>query len=91
MITNTQSGTNIQEIADGIFRINTPIAIPGAGSFSFNQYLIVDDEPAVFHTGLRQLFPLVSDAIERIIPLKSLKYAGYPISKRMNVGPSMNS
>ena len=54
MITNAESGTNIQEIADGIFRINTPVAIPGAGAFSFNQYLIVDDEPAIFHTGLRQ-------------------------------------
>lgn len=44
MITNSQSRTNIQEIADGIYRINTPIAIPGGpGQFSFNQYLIVDD------------------------------------------------
>jgi hypothetical protein len=34
-----QSG-NIQEAADGIFRINTPVSIPGAGQFSFNQYLI---------------------------------------------------
>ena len=60
MITNTQSGTNIQEVADGIFRINTPVSIPGAGQFSFNQYLIVDDAPMLFHTGQRQLFPLVS-------------------------------
>ena len=26
--TNTQSGTNVHEIADGIYRINTPIAAP---------------------------------------------------------------
>lgn len=76
MITNSQSGTNIQEIADGIFRINTPVAIPGAGAFSFNQYLIVDDQPALFHTGMRQLFPLVSEAIAHVIPLDSLKYLG---------------
>ena len=44
-ITNRESGTNVHEIAEGIFRINTPLAIPGAGGFSFNQYLITDDEP----------------------------------------------
>jgi hypothetical protein len=56
-LTNRQSGTNVVEIADGIYRINTPVAIEGAGGFSFNQYLIVDDEPLLFHTGLRKLFP----------------------------------
>ena len=43
-ITNDDAGTNVHEIADGIYRINTPVQIPGGG-FSFNQYLIVDDEP----------------------------------------------
>ena len=51
-VTNTQSGTNVHEIADGIYRINTPVALPGdAAAFSFNQYLIDDDEPLLFHTG----------------------------------------
>ena len=77
MITNAQSLTNIVEIADGIYRINTPIAFPGgAGQFSFNQYLIVDDEPLVFHTGPRQLFPLVQEAINSVMPLRTLKYVG---------------
>src|SRR6188472_2204804 len=76
MITNTQSGTNIQEVADGIFRINTPVSIPGAGQLSFNQYLIVDDAPLLFHTGQRQLFPLVSEAIRAVMPLERLKYLG---------------
>jgi flavorubredoxin len=75
MITNAQSRTNIQEIADGIFRINTPIAIPGGpGHFSFNQYLIVDDEPLLFHTGQRSLFPLVQEAIGHVIPVQNLRY-----------------
>ena len=47
MISNRESGTNIHEIADGIYRINTPIALPG-GAFSFNQYLIVDENPCFF-------------------------------------------
>ena len=37
MITNSNSGTNLHEIAPGIYRINTPIAIPGGPDFNFNQ------------------------------------------------------
>lgn len=77
MITNPQSGTNIHEVADGIYRINTPVALPeGAGKFNFNQYLIVDDEPMLFHTGQRQLFPLVRDAIDTVLPVERLRYIG---------------
>lgn len=75
MITNSQHGTNIQEIADGIFRVNTPISIPdGPGAFSFNQYLIVDDAPMLFHTGPRKLFPLVREAVAAVMPVDRLKY-----------------
>jgi flavorubredoxin len=77
MITNKQQGTNIHEIAEGIFRINTPIPIPGGpGAFSFNQYLIVDDAPMLFHTGLRKLFPLVCEAVAAVMPVERLKYIG---------------
>ena len=76
MITNNQSGTNIQEIAPGIFRINTPVPLPGDLSFNFNQYLIVDDAPMLFHTGMRKLFPLVSEAIRAVMPLERLRYLG---------------
>ena len=77
MITNTQSGTNVAEIAAGIFRINTPVAMPGEIGFNFNQYLIVDDAPMLFHTGMRQLFPLVSEAIRAVMPLERLRYVGF--------------
>src|ERR1700737_3721526 len=77
MITNTQSRTNIQEIADGIYRINTPISIPGGpGQFSFNQYLILDDEPMVFPPGPRQLLPVVQEAVSHVTPLQTLRYVG---------------
>ena len=77
-VTNTQSGTNIHEIANGIFRINTPVVLPGdAGAFSFNQYLIVDDEPLLFHTGLRHLFPLVSEAVAHVLPLAGLRHIAF--------------
>jgi flavorubredoxin len=76
MITNSASGTNIHEVAAGIFRINTPVGAPGVGSFNFNQYLIVDDAPMLFHTGLRQTFPLVSEAIRAVMPVERLRYVG---------------
>lgn len=73
-VTNIQSGTNVHEIADGIYRINTPVVIEGAGGFSFNQYLIVDDEPLLFHTGPRRMFPLVREAVASVLPVESLRY-----------------
>ena len=76
MLTNTQSGTNIEEVAAGIYRINTPRTLPGDTGFSFNQYLIVDDEPMLFHTGMRALFPLVSEAIRAVMPVERLRYLG---------------
>jgi flavorubredoxin len=76
MITNPESGTNINEVADGIYRINTPLSLPGGAGFSFNQYLIVDDAPMVFHTGMRRMFPLVSEAIRAVMPLERLRYLG---------------
>jgi flavorubredoxin len=76
MITNTQSGTRIDEVAAGIFRINTPATLPGGVPFSFNQYLIVDDAPLLFHSGLRRSFPLVSEAIKAVMPVERLRYVG---------------
>jgi flavorubredoxin len=73
-VTNRESGTNVHEVADGIYRINTPVAIEGAGGFSFNQYLIVDDEPLLFHTGLRKMFPLVREAVASVLPVERLRY-----------------
>lgn len=76
MVTNPQAGTNVHEIADGIYRINTPITLPDGQAFSFNQYLVVDDAPLLFHTGPRQLFPLVREAIEAVMPIARLRYVG---------------
>jgi flavorubredoxin len=76
MITNLASGTRIDEIASGIYRINTPLALPGEVGFSYNQYLIVDDAPMLFHSGMRRLFPLVGEAIRAVMPLERLRYVG---------------
>jgi flavorubredoxin len=78
MITNPTSGTNLHEIAPGIYRINTPIEIPGGpGGFNFNQYLVQDDEPLLFHTGPRRMFPLVAEAIGKVLPVSRLRYVAF--------------
>ncbi len=76
-VTNTQSGTNVHEIAERIYRINTPMLLPGDAAFSFNQYLIDDDEPLLFHTGLRQLFPLVLEAVASVMPVARLRHVAF--------------
>jgi flavorubredoxin len=77
-ITNKDSGTNVYEIAERIYRVNTPVAIEGGpGAFSFNQYLIVDDEPLLFHTGPRKMFPLVREAVGSVMPPERLRYIAF--------------
>ncbi|MFP4002281.1 MAG: FprA family A-type flavoprotein [Alphaproteobacteria bacterium] len=78
-VTNRESGTRIDEIADGIYRISTPVPPsddmpPG---FSFNQYLILDDEPLLYHTGLRALFPLTAEAIKSVMPVEKLRHIAF--------------
>lgn len=77
MISNAQSGTNIVEIAPNIYRINTPVSIPdGPGQFSFNQYLVLDEQPLLFHIRPRKRFPLTSEAIARVMPVERKRFVG---------------
>jgi flavorubredoxin len=70
--------TRINEIASGIYRLSTfvPDIAPPAG-FTFNQFLILGDAPLLFHTGLRQMFPLVRSAISRLIPPERLRWIAF--------------
>jgi len=67
--------TNIDEIADGIYRLSTfvPEVAPPAG-FTFNQFLIDAEEPLLFHTGPRGMFPLVAEAVAKVVPVSSLRW-----------------
>ena len=76
LITNHGSGTAIDEIAQGIYRISTPVSVV-PGGFSFNQYLILDEEPLLFHTGLRKTFPLVREAIQAGMPVERLRHISF--------------
>jgi flavorubredoxin len=70
--------TKIDEIADGIYRLSTyvPDIAPPSG-FTFNQFLVLGDEPLMFHTGLRKMFPLNRDALSRIVPPERLRWIAY--------------
>jgi len=76
MITNREAGTRVDEIAEGIFRISTPVTLL-PGGFSFNQFLVMDEQPLLFHTGPRRMFPLVREAIAAVTPLERLRYVGF--------------
>jgi flavorubredoxin len=77
-ITNPDSGTRIDEIADGVYRISTPVPPSDfPGGFTFNQFLIDDEEPLLFHTGLRQLFPVVREAISTVLAPERLHYVSF--------------
>jgi len=66
------------EIAGGLYRISTPVppsAVPGG--FSFNQYLLLDEEPLLFHTGPRRLFGAVREAVARVLPVERLRWIAF--------------
>jgi flavorubredoxin len=66
--------TRINEVADHIYRLSTFVPDIGPTGFTFNQYLIDDEEPLLFHTGPRAMFPLVSAAIATLTPLDRLRW-----------------
>jgi flavorubredoxin len=75
-IVDKDTGTRIDEIAPDIFRISTPFReMPGG--FSFNQYLIRDDEPLLFHTGPRKLFRSTLKGVAAAIPVETLRYVSF--------------
>lgn len=73
----TTIAPSIHEIAPDTYRVSIPL--PGAlgGGFSFNQYLVVDEMPLLFHTGPKKLFPQIRAQIEKVLPLERLRYIAF--------------
>jgi len=67
----------IDEIEDGIYRVSTWIPDVSPEGFTFNQFLLTADEPLLFHTGMRGLFPLVAEAVATIIPVETLRWISF--------------
>jgi flavorubredoxin len=70
--------TRIDEIAPDVYRLSTLIdAVAPPAGFTFNQFLVRDEQPFLFHTGMRGLFPLVSEAVRSLVPLDDLRWIGF--------------
>jgi flavorubredoxin len=67
----------VHEIAPGIHRISTFLPQVGPEGFTFNQFLIVADEPLLFHTGPRGMFPLFGEAVARVMPVEKLRWISF--------------
>ena len=65
--------TNVDQIADRIYRISTCIPEVAPGGFTFNQFLVDAEEPLLCHTGMRSLFPLVREAVARVMLVERLR------------------
>src|SRR2546423_9124611 len=68
--------TQVDEIADGVFRLST-FTYQVAGGFTFNQFLVVGDDALLFHSGPRQMFPAVSAAVAKVLPLERLRWVSF--------------
>ncbi|HEY7698608.1 MAG TPA: MBL fold metallo-hydrolase [Vicinamibacteria bacterium] len=80
--------TNVHEIAEDLYRISTPIpeeAMPGG--FTFNQFLLVDEEPLLFHTGPRRLFTSTRDAVREVIAPSKLRWIAFSHVEADECGP----
>src|SRR4051812_48796406 len=67
----------IDEIGDGIFRLSIFVPEVGPGGFTFNHFLIKGDEPLLFHCGKRKMFPMLAEAVARVVPLERLRWASF--------------
>jgi flavorubredoxin len=70
--------TRINEIADGIYRLSTlvPEVAPPAG-FAFNQFLVMADEPLLFHCGHRAMFDNIREAVGKLMPVEQLRWISF--------------
>jgi hypothetical protein len=60
--------TRVTEVADGVDQLSTFVGAP----VGFNQYLIAAEEPLLFSTGMRQMFPLVSAGVSKVMAAEKL-------------------
>jgi flavorubredoxin len=70
--------TRVDEIADGIYRISTFVPeVAAPAGFTFNQYLVVAEQPLLFHCGPRAMFPAVADAMAPLLPVSRLRWISF--------------
>jgi flavorubredoxin len=65
---------HISEVAPDVYRVS--VFVPEI-NLQFNHFLVKDDEPLLFHTGLRGMFPMVREAVSRVLDPSSIRYIGF--------------
>ena len=80
--------THVAEIADGVYRLSTFVPEVGPLGLTFNQFLVIGDEPLLFHTGPRRMFALVREAVASLMPVERLRYVGF---SHVEAGPFVRS
>ena len=70
--------TGVSEIADGVYRLSTlvPDMAPPA-DFTFNQFLVMADEPLLFHCGHRSMFPSIREAVASLMPVEKPRWISF--------------
>lgn len=69
--------TTVHEIAEGVYRLSTFVPDIEPFGLTFNQFLLTGDEPLLFHCGHRQMFPSVSAALARVMPVERLRWISF--------------
>ncbi|MGH9000866.1 MAG: MBL fold metallo-hydrolase [Acidimicrobiia bacterium] len=73
----TETRTETDEIAEGIYRFSTAVALPDGTMFGFNQFLVDAEEPLLFHCGMRGLFPDVSAALAGVMAPERVRWISF--------------
>lgn len=66
--------STVTEIAPEMYRISTFVS---PVNLQFNQFLIRDDEPLLFHTGMKGLFPTVRDAVATLLDPSTIRWISF--------------
>ena len=73
-MTNNHDTTTIIEIAEGIHRFSTYVPDGPPGGITFNQFVVMGDEPLLFHTGMRGMFASVHEAVADVVDPASIRW-----------------
>ena len=65
---------NVSEIAPDVYRISVFVS---DFNLQFNHFLIKDDQPMLYHAGMRQMFPAVREAVSKLIDPSKIMWIGF--------------
>jgi len=75
----------VDEIAPDVYRISI---YAEAFDLQFNHFVVIDDEPLLYHTGMRKMFPEVREALSKLLDPKTIRYIGWSLNEWLEAAPS---